>query len=945
MSRAASRLVPAGMGHIGLIAIVLVALSAALPPAHAAPLGPQLIRDINAQATPAMQVTGTSSAVIGGTLYFSGGTPDSGAELWKTDGTAAGTARVKDINPGNEGSFPEQFTVAGDLLYFTTFIRDRSTSVLAAEIWRSDGSADGTIRLRSFPPGRNPVTIRELTAAGDALYFFASNDDGLHDLWRSDGTARGTVSIDTTTWLPLSAIGTTLFYANDDPQHGLELWAIADPARGPVLLKDINPGAASSGPFLSRAVGDTLYFAADDGVHGVELWGSDGTAAGTVLLSDINPGAASGLSHGPLHATAQGDTLYVVADQDPAGHTLWRSDGTAAGTTRVKTVSAGVGVTQLIAVGATIYFFVADTGSPKELWRSDGTAAGTAIFRSFAADAASWVSYSLGVLGDTLFFTEDDGQGGLLLWRSDGTASGTVPITGLSRRLALFAAMGAFFYSIAGDEAEGYQLWRIGAGETAAARVMPLPTGLASSDPRDVFTVGGSLYVVADDGQHGAELWRSDLTPSGTTLLKDINPGAAGSWGAYLAAIGGTFFFVATDGVSGYELWKSDGTAAGTALVKDINPGPGSSIAYFAPREVAVIGTALYFSATDGEHGYELWRSDGTAAGTFLVRDANPGSENAFPENLMVMGGELYFTAKDFVSRRYLWRSDGTEAGTIRLSGEVSLFPRLAIAQVGRTIYFPGADAEGRESLWKTDGTVGGTVRVEGIAPAAASFGPRRVFAVGDRIYFTTNRGEELWRTDGTAAGTTRIARTTILGDTVVVVGAIFYVIKYDPPGWRLWRSDGTEAGTRPVHVLEAEVQNGPLIQAAVVGDTLYYTANDPATGWELWKITGLGSEPVQVKDINPGPEGSAPSQLMAVGAGLCFAADDSRAGREPWCSDGTEAGTARVGDINLGTFSSDPVMLGESRGRPIFSAFDARRGRELWTRDMHEVALPLLRR
>src|SRR5262249_60144077 len=85
---------------------------------------------------------------------------------------------------------------------------------------------------------------------------------------------------------------------------------------------------------------------------------------------------------------------------------------------------------------------------------------------------------------------------------------------------------------------------------------------------------------------------------------------------------GGTAVFRGGDGVTGRELWKSDGTAAGTVLVKDIRPGPD----YGYPENLTGVGRTLFFTANDGVNGQELWKSDGTEAGTVLVKDINPGS-------------------------------------------------------------------------------------------------------------------------------------------------------------------------------------------------------------------------------------------------------------------------------------------------------------------------------
>ena len=110
--------------------------------------------------------------------------------------------------------------------------------------------------------------------------------------------------------------------------------------------------------------------------------------------------------------------------------------------------------------------------------------------------------------------------------------------------------------------------------------------------------------------------------PRTLTLLKDINPGAASSSPTDFTTVGGTTYFAANDGVHGDELWKSNGTAAGTVLVADIDPGSGSS----NPTDLTNVNGTLFFAANDGVHGNELWKSNGTAAGTVLVKDINPGS-------------------------------------------------------------------------------------------------------------------------------------------------------------------------------------------------------------------------------------------------------------------------------------------------------------------------------
>ena len=137
----------------------------------------------------------------------------------------------------------------------------------------------------------------------------------------------------------------------------------------------------------------------------------------------------------------------------------------------------------------------------------------------------------------------------------------------------------------------------------------------------------GTLFFAAFDPKHGEELWKSDGTEAGTVLVKDINPGPASSSPGGFANIGGTVFFSALDPLVGDELWKTDGTPEGTVLVADISPGPGSSCSSAGsscPGRLINVNGTLFFFAKEPAHGDELWKSDGTAAGTVLVKGHQP---------------------------------------------------------------------------------------------------------------------------------------------------------------------------------------------------------------------------------------------------------------------------------------------------------------------------------
>jgi ELWxxDGT repeat protein len=243
------------------------------------------------------------------------------------------------------------------------------------------------------------------------------------------------------------------------------------------------------------------------------------------------------------------------------------------------------------------------------------------------------------------------------------------------------------------------------------------------SDARELTPVGTgvnqTLFFTARDGVHGRELWKSDGTEAGTALVRDIHTGVGSSYDApsFLTDVGGTLFFSANDGNVGQELWKSDGTEAGTVLVKDVQPGAGGSY-YDGPAFLTTVGPTLFFTEDDVVHGRELWKSDGTEAGTVLVKDIHPGAGSPYDESTAptAVGDTLYFAADDGVRGQELWRSDGTEAGTVLVqdvnrggafrvvSGKAdtrkgTVTVRVLVAGGGTLVARPAAGSELRKSV------------------------------------------------------------------------------------------------------------------------------------------------------------------------------------------------------------------------------------------------------
>ena len=153
-----------------------------------------------------------------------------------------------------------------------------------------------------------------------------------------------------------------------------------------------------------------------------------------------------------------------------------------------------------------------------------------------------------------------------------------------------------------------------------------------ASYPSSLTALGDVLYFAAPTTRHGRELWRSDGTQAGTLRVKDIDPGVRWSSPEGLTVSNGILYFSADDGIHGSELWRSDGSDAGTSLVKDIWPGPDRSFPdpngpwYTPSPAIRDVAGTLFLGVNDGKHGWELWKSDGTTAGTVMVKDLWPGS-------------------------------------------------------------------------------------------------------------------------------------------------------------------------------------------------------------------------------------------------------------------------------------------------------------------------------
>nr|AYM54018.1 hyalin repeat protein [Pyxidicoccus fallax] len=406
------------------------------------------------------------------------------------------------------------------------------------------------------------------------------------------------------------------------PQETPDTLDTGDTCPSATRLADFSAGGEFAGPFELTGVKGTLYFVVDDGIHGPALWASDGTPGGTRLFRDFGEAPRS-------LTEARGLLFFIV------GRTLWRTDGTDAGTVPLTTAAPPPGFFEPIEVlgefRGRLFFRMYTPEVGDELWVSDGTSGGTRLYRDLNPGPPSSnvgeivetrsgnlvFDVRLGEALDTLAVLELSPTGAIEeLYSTPGNEEAAI--------FRLAAVEDRVFFLV--DLADGAPALFTSDGTPGAAVLLAAWDGVAT--PRDFTAYVGRLYFVAEEDTPfgaGLELWVSDGTPAGTGRLVDLRPGEVGSSPLGLTVFEGLLYFAADDGEHGRELWVSDGTAEGTELARDIRPGREGS----SPYGLMVASRKLYFAADDGEHGREPWKVfEGRAR---LVEDIIPGPVGSAP--------------------------------------------------------------------------------------------------------------------------------------------------------------------------------------------------------------------------------------------------------------------------------------------------------------------------
>ncbi|MCB0335194.1 MAG: hypothetical protein KDD62_02780 [Bdellovibrionales bacterium] len=651
-------------------------------------------------------------------VVFAADNGTNGIEPWYTNGKTAGTGMIKDVNSGSSDSSPADFAWHEDDGYLFFAATD---STYGREPRSSDLTLGNVDLIKDIYPGPESSNPRYPVFFNHELYFSAEDDSIGEELWR---TTSG---------------------------PGVE------------SVADIYPGHESSYPYFLRVLGSHLIFVAYHPDTGEEWWISDGTPSGTQIGIDVHPGARS--SYPYQYAEVNGRLAAVVWGPNGPGIAQTNSGTpTLAGITDTFGVGDRSGRPEnFIPLGEkTAFFSFRDEMDGEEPRIVDLETGAVTLLKDINPGERHSRPNPLGVTNGKLLFSAESPEHGTELWITDGTPGGTNLVKDIvpGPEGSYPARLSGFMESLPDDytgeilfgvREVGYGTVLYKTDGTDAGTVLLKRFDMGSSsffNPSILTPYKGRYYFWARDVGTGFEVFVTDLTPAGTKIFKDINPGSGNASPASFYVHDDLLFFKAT-GSGGDEMYRSDGTEVGTELI-DLTPGSSGS----SPSGFAAFNGQLFFTAKDPTtHAYALFKIQApyTVSELELVKVFDPAS-TSFVGGPQVLAGNMYFYAPTPSAGSELWVSDGTVAGTKMLkdinpgtnSSSITSFQEVA-----GLVYFKADDGVHGDELWRTDGTTAGTVLVKDINPGVASSYPRVLATHYGAWYFeatTVNEGTELWR-------------------------------------------------------------------------------------------------------------------------------------------------------------------------------------------------------
>lgn len=380
--------------------------------------------------------------------------PDS-YEPWFSDGSPTGTRELADIVPGDDGSFPDSFTVAGDRAYFRAY-----KSYTEPQVWQTDGTPSGTSQVEG--------AVGIVGVLGGDLYYSGDGAAG-SGLYRTDGDSPATF-VAALPGIVQPAVGTAggrlYFETSQVFGSGAALWSTDGTPGGTSQLTDPDTDRIEVSSPVYELGGRALFFhytSYDN--YTAQLWTSDGTAAGTHRVSDT---LYTESPRGPEAAVADGHLVFRGSEAHPNAPALWSSDGTAAGTVRLDSPALAhiPEPTGFVSLGDQVYVVARDAGLRASIFRTDGTEVDQVVPGYGAREVTL---RALTAVGDGLVWTRGARDARYrTLWTTDGTTAGTHEVRprhgwqGVGAYSEMAVLDGTLYFSARGRHAPYETLWRSG---------------------------------------------------------------------------------------------------------------------------------------------------------------------------------------------------------------------------------------------------------------------------------------------------------------------------------------------------------------------------------------------------------------------------------------------------------------------------------------------------
>jgi ELWxxDGT repeat protein len=804
------------------------------------------------------------SRVEDGVLYFYAADVRYGSELWRTDGTPAGTWRVSDAAPGAKDGVHQVFAAGGDAIFVATEVYSCCSPT---RLWRSNGSHHGTVpgpRLTGFEPqiGTWEQTLKG-HVAGDRLFFTQPSDKVGEKLWVSDGRPGSLQVIDLCSgpcgvapsdgntpyeWADLDDLA--LFITAENA-----LWASDGSQQGTRQLRQLGDGRYY---LRGGQLGDELLFYGFGDTGSGSLWLTDGTPSGTRQLIERSDGGWA------FYPTIIGDLAYLRGGNGE----IWRTNGTVVETVLVGQIGCGMG--NIVPAGEWLLFRSSCDGAPNQLVRWNGTTTGGEVIAS--VDNIG----SLIPLNDSVVFWGIDGETSGL-WVSDGTRDGTRLLREIESTLSwpeivsLGPGRGVVIFVKSGESSRLLTLWHSDGTTSGTGVVKEICQQPPSSNPGVGTPFAGELFFSAT-AISGRGLWASDGTTAGTRL---ISTGMSNPW----RLIAGDQLFIVS--------WTSTGTDQLWAL-SDPADEPRLLLESGRIAEWAMLGERLLFLAGDSMYS-SLWVSDGTEEGTARVDNQLQGASS-----LTLFGDAVYLYGSYNRPNAVLLRSDGERLEQVAELPETG-FSRELVA-TDQALYLVTS-----WEIWRYDPATSSMVAVT--VPVSTPELPVNTSDLPDFMWDFTpasqnlfvlvsrrgSEGDELWKVAGDELVLVHDLRLggepgfplprslTAAGDR------LFLSLFHDATGVEPWISDGTTAGTSLVRDIFPGRRGSGASLSGVVDGLMLLAADNGVTGYELWVSDGSKSGTRALTDIAPGRLAASPGQATPLGSLVLFSADDGTTGQELW--------------------------------------------------------------